>query len=121
GHQAASGLRKEIVATEVGPLRLGSEAGDGAIHKPWVARRGRAVVEAVLRHVSRDQVLDQHGSAADELQREPAIPTVLEIEYHRALVAVHGPIVSALASMPRRPPPTGCVTLGRLDLHDRGA
>src|SRR6185437_7673280 len=110
---AAQPLSDLVVAGPVA-VRTGlAEAGDARIDQPRVDLAQRLVVDAEAALDVGPEVLDQHVGPGDELLEDLDTLGVLEIERHRALVAVQ---VLEVELVPRE-----VVLLARLHLDDLAA
>ena len=118
-HQPGHRLDHEVVARHV-PAAGGPEARDRGVDQPRVVGRDGLVVQPVLGHAARAQVLDEDVGAARELLAHRDVLGVAQVERDRALPAVDAEVVGRRLVALRRRPGARLVALRRLDLDHLG-
>ena len=120
-HQPRDGLDHEVVAGQVASAGSAAEAADRGVDDAGVVGADAVVVEPEPRQAPRLEVLDEDVGPPGELAGRRPVVVVLEVQRHRALVAVDPEVVRRDAVAHRRAPRPGVVAAGRLDLDHLGA
>lgn len=120
-HQPAHGLQRQVEAAFLAARAALAVRRYRTIDQARVARAHGLLPQPQAVHDAGAVVFDQYVGAGDQLDGCVALGLVLQVQGDRALVAVQGGEVLAVAIGDGRPAAQGVACAGRLDLDDVGA